>query len=274
METQNYHCFMTESMRDILNRVAAGELSPEEAQVLLGQAEAPEAASTSEPEAPAPDLVPLPVARIMIRATGVRLSVVGDPTVATAVADGSHRVTHEGETLVINSDLSQGNTASYTTDAPRSAFMNWLSTVNRAGSNLRVRVNPNLPLEILNIAGPLELAGTAAPLAIGVEAGSARLSAGSGPLNLSVAAGSADVDWLFTGESSVVTELGSAKVTVAPGSDAVVTADSSLGSAQIHTDGGILKASSAAGPQSVTVGAGAGKLTVTAKLGSADVRIG
>lgn len=256
---------MSESLKDILNRVASGELSPEQAQELLDQAQPTPAPAPAEP---APTL---PVSRIVVRSTGVRLSIVGDASVDTAVAEGPHKVTHDSDRLVINSDLSQPG--DYTNEAPRSAFMNWISTVNKAGSTLRVRVNPNLPIEVLAIAGPLEMSGTAGPAAVGVEAGSAKLSAGSGPLALSVASGSADVEWLFTGESSVTCELGSLKVTPLPGSDAVITVDASLGSAVIRSPQGIQKATSAGGPQSVTVGAGQGKLTVTAKLGSAEVRL-
>lgn len=260
---------MNESLRDILNRVASGEISPEEAQTLLGEpsSSAPE---TTDASASTSASQPQPVAKVVLRATGVRLSVVGDATVATAVAEGPHKVTHDGDRLVINSDLSQPG--DYTTEAPRSALMNWISTVNKAGSSLRVRVNPNLPLEVLTIAGALDLSGTAAPTAVGVEAGSARLTAGSGPLALSVASGSADIDWLFTGESAVTCELGSVKVKVLPGSDVVVTAEASLGSATITTESGVQRATSAGGPPSVTVGQGAGKLTVTAKLGAAEVR--
>lgn len=266
---------MTQSLRDILNRVATGELSPEEAQSQLAAAQAEHAEEPAPAEAPRPDLEPLVapsnISRIVVRATGVRLTIVGDASVDSAIADGPHKVTFENDRMVIGSDLSQPG--GYTGEAPRSAFMNWISTVNKAGSNLRVRVNPDLPLEVLNIAGSLDLSGTSGSAAIGVEAGSARLSRGSGPLALSVASGSADVEWMFTGDSSVVCELGSAKVTVLPGSDATVSVDATLGSAAIRTATGIQKASSAGGPLSTIVGEGTGKLTVTAKLGSAEVRV-
>lgn len=267
---------MSDDIRDILTKVANGELTPQEAEALLDSAKAraeqpaqqPTQQPTEGPAEPADDRQP--VRGLVVRGTGVRLTILADPTVATAVAEGPHRVEHSGERLIIHSDLSQGE---YTTEAPRSAFMNWVSTVNRAGSALRVRVNPQLPIEVLCIAGPLDLSGVRAVAAVGVEAGSAKLSGGSGPLALSVASGSADVDWQFTGQSTVNVELGSARVVVAPGTDAVVTAEASLGSAQIRTSGGVLKASAAGGPQSVVVGDGSGRLTVSAKLGSAEVRV-
>ncbi|MGV1005536.1 MAG: hypothetical protein ACOYEV_12400 [Candidatus Nanopelagicales bacterium] len=257
---------MTEDIRTILNRVAAGELSVEDAQALI---DAPVAADATPPAA---EIAESPVARVIIRSTGMRLTVVGDPAVDTAIADGPHRVTREGDQLLINSDLTGGDEGEYTNEAPRSAFMNWVSNMNKAGAHLRVRINPKLPLEILNIAGPLELSAVSAPTAVGVEAGSAKLTGGSGPLNLSVATGSANVEWLFTGESSVSAEIGSANVTLLPGSDVVVTAEASMGTAHIRTPQGVQKASGSQ-PQSATVGNGTGHLKVSAKLGSADVRV-
>lgn len=265
----------SQTLRDILNRVASGELSPEEAQTQLAAAQAEHSEGPAPAEAPRLDVQPLVapahVAKIVVRATGVRLTIVGDASVDTAIADGPHKVTFEDDRLVVSSDLSQQG--GYTGEAPRSAFMNWISTVNKAGSNLRVRVNPDLPLEVLNIAGSLDLSGTAGSTAVGVEAGSARLSHGSGPLALSVASGSTDVEWAFTGTSSVVCELGSARVTVLPGSDVTVSVDSTLGSASIRSATGTQKASTAGGPLSAVVGQGTGTLMVTAKLGSAEVRV-
>ena len=251
---------MTTDMRTILSRVASGDLTPEEAQTLLQAAAVPTAALP----------VPLPVRGLVIRASGVRLIVLADPTVATAVADGPHRVEHDGDRLVIQSDLSAGE---YQAEAPRSAFMTWIAAAGRAGSTLRVRVNPELPLEVLSVTGALEISGVRAPLAVGVEAGSARLSGGCGPVSLSVSTGSADVEWQFTGNSTVTAELGSAKVAVLPGSDVVVSAESSLGSAQIRTADGVRKAPPTGTAEGITIGSGSGSLKVTAKLGSVDVRI-
>lgn len=251
---------MTTDVRTILNRVAAGEISPEDAQALLNAA----------PVSSAPLPAPMTVRLVVIRASAVRLTVIADPSVDTAVADGPHRVEHSGDRLIIHSDLSQGQ---YTTETPRSAFMNWVNAGLRAGAALRVRVNPSLPLEVLNVAGSLELSGQQAPVLIGIEAGSAKISGGRGPLKLTVSTGSADVEWQFTGDSSVTAEMGSAQVAVLPGSDVLVTAESSAGSAQIRTPEGSHKAPGTGSTQAVTVGAGSGRLAVTAKLGSAAVRI-
>lgn len=257
---------MSDELRELLDKVARGEISPEEAQARLGQR--PTVATPPTPTPPPPPSQP--VARVSVRASAVRLIVTGDPTVDTAVADGPHRVEHVGDKLTIHSDLSAGQ---YQNEAPRSTFATWLGSVNRAGSTLRVRVNPDLPLEVLDIAGSLELSGMRAPASVGVEAGSAKLHDGTGPLTLSVASGSADVEWQFSGECSVSTDLGSARVHVLPGSDVSITAEATLGMATIRlADGAVLKASPAGNPP-VVVGTGAGRLAVTSRLGSLVVSV-
>ena len=170
----------------------------------------------------------------------------------------------------MHSDLRVGE---YEAEAPKSTFATWLSNVNRAGSTLRVRVNPHLPLDVLNVAGSLELAGMQAPTSVGVEAGSAKLHDGAGQLTLSVASGSADVEWQFHGESSVTTDLGSARLAALPGSDVQITAEATLGLATIRlADGTTIKAT-AEGHPSVRAGAGTGRLTASTRLGSLVVSV-
>ena len=265
---------MTDDMRDLLNRVAAGEISPEEAEAQLSAAGVGAPASeppTPEPAAATTPVVPTePVRRISVRANAVRLSIVGDPTVDTAVADGPHRVEHRGDTLTVHSDLTKGE---YESEVPRSPFASWLANMNRAGSALRVRVNPELPLEILTVAGTLELSDVNAAVKAGVEAGSAKLHGGSGPVSISVASGSLDIEWEFHGENNVTADLGSARVTVLPGSDVAVNADAMLGLATIRMpDGSVIKAAPEGHP-AVVAGAGTGRLGASARLGSLVVTV-
>ena len=218
---------MSDELRDLLNRVAAGEITPEDAASQL-QAARPtaEAAERRHPTASRDRPPAEPVRHITVRGSAVRLVIVGDPSVDTAIAEGPHRVSHVGDRLTVNSDLRVGE---YEVEAPKSTFATWLANMNRAGSTLRVRVNPDLPLEVLNVAGSLELSGMRASTAVGVEAGSAKLHDGAGPLTLSVASGSADVEWQFTGDCSVSTDLGSARLSLLPGSDVAIKAEATLG---------------------------------------------
>jgi len=259
---------MNAELRDLLNRVASGEISPEEAEILMNAAKADAATESHETtvEQPAPE----PVRRVSVRGSAVRLVIVADPSVDTAIAEGPHRVSHVGDRLTIHSDLRVGE---YEAEAPKSTFATWLSNVNRAGSTLRVRVNPDLPLDVLNVAGSLELSGMHSSTSVGVEAGSARLHDGAGQLTLSVASGSADVEWQFQGECSVSTDLGSARLTLLPGSDVQVKAEATLGLATIRlADGTTIKATPEGHPP-VTAGAGSGSLSATTRLGSLVVSV-
>jgi len=210
------------------------------------------------------------VRSVVIRASAVRLTVIADASVDTAIAEGPHRVEHDGDRLVIHSDLAQG---SYSAETPRSAFMNWVNAGLRAGATLRVRVNPNIPLEVLNVAGSLELSGHQAELSVGVEASAAKISGGRGPLKLSVSTGTADVEWQFIGESSITSDMGKLQVGVLPGSDVLVTVESSAGTAQIRSGQGKQKVPGTGSTSAVTVGSGVGRLAVSATLSTAAVRI-
>ncbi len=257
-------CHMSDELRDLLRRVAAGDLSPEEAEQAMAGATG---GTSPEPEAEAE---PEPVQRVAVRGSAVRLVVEADASVDTAVAEGPHRVSHVDGLLTVHSDLRVGG---YEAEAPKSTFASWLSNVNRAGSTLHVRVNPQLPLEVLNVAGSLELTGMRAATSVGVEAGSAKLRDGIGPLTLSVASGSADVEWQFTGDCSVSTDLGSARLTALPGSDVAITAHSTLGLATIRlADGTTIKATPDGHPP-VVAGQGNGKLQATSRLGSLVVSV-
>lgn len=251
---------MSEDLRAILEDVAAGRLSAEEASSAIRGLTADVATVADEQE----------VGRITIKAGAVRLTIIGDDSVAQAVADGPHTMRHEGDTLLIDTNTTEGE---YTAEAPRSAFITWVGQmINRVGASVRIRVNPDLPLQVLLVGGVLELSGVRAGASIGVEAGSAQVS-GSGPLLFDVASGSGRVDWTFTGQSRVRADMGSVGVTVRPDSDVVLTADSSLGQAVVRTHQGNETAPQGAATTPVTVGAGTGRLTVSARMGAAQVTI-
>jgi hypothetical protein len=249
---------MTDDMRSILDHVADGSLSPEEAERLLSESAAPDSAQAGGDAQSEQDSVDsAPAQRLLVKGSAVRLTIVADESVPDAVAVGPHRIERDGTTLRIVSDLSDDKDAP---QAPRSTFMRWLDAGGRAGSVLAVRVNPFLPLEVLAVAGSLEVTGVRAAVSVGIEAGSAKLGPGSGPLQLSVSSGSAEVDWLFVGSSRVDVELGSARINVLQGSDVTVSARTSAGAATITAADG-------------TDATATGALNARAQLGSVSVRL-
>lgn len=251
---------MTTDLRSILDRVASGEITPDEGQRLL-------AASGRTPTTAA---AAAPVERVALRVTGVKLTVLADPGVHTAVADGPHRVLHEGGTLVITSDLSTGD---YATETPWSAFRTWVNSGFRPAERIIVRVNPTLPLDVSLTAGSLRLSGQQAPVSVVVEAGATRLENGRGPLQVSTRTGSAEISWQFTGSSAIAVELGSAAIRLLPGSDATVTVDSSVGAASVSGPEGSRGSLPGGAIAPFAVGEGHGSLAVNARLGSVDVTV-
>lgn len=255
---------MSDEMRVVLEDVASGRISPEEASRRI--------AAMSQPPASEVVAADEPVKRIQVKAGAVRLTIVGDPAVAEAVADGPHTMRREGDLLLIDTNTTSGE-GDFSVEPPRSAFMTWLGQmVNRVGASVQVRVNPTLPIQVLLVGGALDLQGVGAGASVGVEAGSAQLS-GSGPLLLDVASGSGRVDWAFTGQSKVRADMGSVNVTVRPESNVTVTADTSLGQAIVKTHTGNLKAPQDGATPAVAVGSGEGHLTVSSRMGSAQVVI-
>lgn len=251
-------------MRALLEEVASGRISPDEAADQIAELQ------QSPPPVPIADE---PVRQIQVKAGAVRLTIVGDPTVAEAVAEGPHTMRREGDSLLIDTNTSSAN-GDFSVEPPRSAFMTWVGQmVNRVGASVQIRVNPDLPLQVLLVGGSLELLGVRAGASVGVEAGSAQLS-GYGPLLFDVASGSGKVDWTFTGQSKVRADMGSVSVVVRPESDVTVTADTSIGQAIVKSHTGNLKAPQDGSTPPVAVGQGTGQLTVSSRMGAAQVVIG
>lgn len=259
------------AMKDLLEQVAAGTMSPDEATARLNEMRADEA-HAAPGQAGQPPLEDL--RQIVVRGGAVRLTIIGDPNVAEAVAEGAHRMERRGDALIINSNVSQGE---YTTEAPRSGFMNFVSqVVDRVPAPLQpltIRVNPSLYLRVLVMGGTLDLSNVRVGAAIGIEAGTATITQGYGPLVLDVASGSAKVDWIFNGESKIKVDMGSVKVKVSPQSDVRVTAEATLGQAIVTSGASTLKSTNSTATPPLVVGAGAGTLHVVSRMGSADVAL-
>lgn len=251
---------MSDELKALLEDVATGKVPADEAAKRIEQLRAGGSVTVSEE----------PLRRIIIKAAAVRLSIHGDPGVAEAVAQGPHTMKRDGDALLVDTNTTAGD---YAVEPPRSAFMTWVGQmVDRVGATLDIRVNPDLPIQVLLVGGPLEVSGIRAGASVGVEAGSAHVS-GEGPLLLDVASGSGLVDWTFTGQSRVRVDMGSVTVTVRPDSDVVLTADTTLGQALVQTHEGNLKAPQDGTTPPVTVGNGSGALTVSSRMGAVKVTL-
>jgi hypothetical protein len=250
----------TSPLRDLLTQVAAGELDPGEAARLLD----------ADPAAPTLDQrddvrAEPPVSALAIHAGGVKLAVVADPTVDTAVADGPHALRREGSVLVLDAP---GEDGFRTTPPPR--FLGWVPTAwtGGRGQKVLVRVNPALPLTVEATACSVDVSGLRAALTLGGSASSVKVVDHVGALHGSLAMGSLSVVATVDAPSDLACELGSLDVRLLPGSDVTVTATCDLGEVKLPGSSGAEKA---AARQTYVAGAGTHPFTVAVRLGSASV---
>jgi hypothetical protein len=249
---------MEEQRRDVLERVARGELSPAEGAALLDEMESARGSALTA-EAP-PDRAAM--IRV-VREFGLA-EVIGDPGVREAVAEGPHVARREGDTLVI-----EGEDDSF--GMPGFAF-SWRGRHRpwrgrrwgfRDMAPLRVRVNPDLPLEVEAQAGSLRIRGVRAPIRAEVQAGRTEIEGFESPLDLTVQAGSVRARGrLDQGTSRIRCEAGNVRLHLEQGSSVRVHARTSWGRIRFNDD-------QADGPW--VIGAGAGTLDIDSSMGSVRV---
>ena len=268
-ETPTPGTAITDPLRDLLTRVAAGEGDPAEAARLLDE----------DPAAPTvdrtTDLTASPsgsVTAVMIKAGGVKLTIVADPTVDTLVADGPHALRQDGPTLVLEAPGADGWK---TQAAPK--YLGWVPNVvwtAGRGEKVHVRVNPALPLTVDATASAVEIVGTRAALTLGGSASSVKVRDHVGSIHGTMSMGSAAVVGTITGPSDLTCELGSIDLRLERGSDVSVTAFAEMGSVKVAREDA--KPSSYASydgtaSQNVTVGSGTHPFGITVRMGSASI---
>lgn len=270
---------MDDDKREILEKVAAGELDPAEAARLLDEQMD---AKIVEPEEPAEPQVGDPlegttlpsvaeIGRLLIRATSRRVRVLGDSSVATVAIEGPHTVRRDGSTLVVT-----GETELVPTD---NAFMllaggRWREVADRfqhsfpQNLELTVRVRPDLAVGVEVIAGSLQVEGARALDHVRVTAGSLRVSGAHSPMDVLVQAGSAQVNTVQTyGQSRLRCESGSLVLTLEEGSDARVRSDVQLGRISVEPE-----QRSRNRHRDIVVGLGGAEIDVEVVMGSMTLR--
>ena len=231
--------------REILSRVAAGTISPEEAAAQLeGLA-----------QEPSPDAIQ----RVRIERQFGSVDIVGDPAVRDAVAEGPHRARIHGDAMVIESEPDDG----------AGGFAFGLPFGRRFGMDrLLVRMNPQLALDLELQAGNCRVRGVTGPIKAEVQAGSATIDGFVSPLELSVQAGSVRATGrLRSGESTISCEAGSVALHLERGSSVRITADSALGKVSLPGGDGAKGRSS----REAIVGEGDASLRIDTSMGSVTV---
>ena len=264
----------TDPLRDLLARVAAGEVGPDEAARLLDEdPTAPTHDRASVADLPAAPAAPAGgVTAVLIKAGGVKLTVVADPTVDTLVADGPHALRQDGPTLVLEAPGLDG----WKTQPPPK-YLGWVPhviwTAGR-GEKVHVRVNPSLPLTVDATASAVEIMGTRSSLTLGGSASSVKVRDHVGSVHGTMSMGSAAIVGSITGPSDLTCELGSLDVRLERGSDVAVTASAEMGSLKIARDDGrpdSFASYDGASSQHVTAGPGTHPFGITVRMGSASI---
>lgn len=244
---------MKDLQREILTQVAAGQISAEEAATRLEALDQGAPAAAQAPAAPAGREV-----RVVSQFGAA--DVIGDPTVAFAVADGPHKARQDGDTMVIEHEPIE--------DAGSFIFGDRGATWR--GRRLVVRMNPDLALAASVQAGNVRVDGVHGPITAEVQAGNCSLSDFRGPLNLSVQAGNVSANGrLSSGTSRIRCEMGAVKIGLDRASSVRISARTTMG--RLSLDTGAERSTSTAGMREVTIGAGAATLDVECTMGNVKV---
>jgi len=259
---------MTTDRRRILEQVAAGEISPEDADDLLrGVAEAPPRDMPS-------------VTKVVIRAGAGAMEIVGDASVAQADVEGQHQVSIEGDTLVIRGQLDDQIPGSFafTFKGSRRRLRvghDGVTIGRKHYSALRVRMNPSLQLDAELDAGPLSITGIKAPVRARLAAGPMTIEGFEGPLDLSVNAGAIRaVGILTTGDSRIRSDAGAVRVRLHPSSDVHVKAHAALGKVSLFAADDDDRRFGTDRRNEATLGSGNATLRVDTAMGSVNVSVG
>jgi SHOCT-like protein len=246
---------MNDQRREILNQVASGRITAEEGAARLEALESEAAAKEAIPtQAAAPSAG---IRQVTVNSRFGNTEIVGDPTVATAVADGPHRARQDGDAMVIDQSLLSGETT----------FEFNRSRISIPGFNTRdkliVRMNPALALRMRVQAGNVTIRGVRGAITSDVQAGNCIVDGFAGPVNLMVSAGNLEASGRLDGGSSAIRcQMGEVKVNLDRTSNVRIAAHTTMGKVDIE------------GVRDHVVGTGAGTLDISCTMGDVTVSVG
>lgn len=262
---------MKDIRREILSQVAAGTISAQEGAARLDSLESPPPAT--EPQAiPSP---PHPQAGDAVRQVKVisqlgSAEIVGDPSVAFAVADGPHQARQEGDVMVIeHAGFDDNNNFAFGRGhgSERRIVIDGFDIQRR---KLTVRMNPDLALIASVQAGNVRVDGVHGPITGDVQAGHFRIQDFRSPLDLGVQAGNITASGrLDSGVSKVRCEMGSVRIDLEKGSSVRISARTTLG--KIAIDGPATERASVGPGKDITIGPGAATLDIECTMGNVKV---
>lgn len=143
----------------------------------------------------------------------------------------------------------------------------------RRSPALKVRVNPNLPLEAGIKAGAMSITGVAAPITAEADAASLQIKGFTGPLDAKVNAGKLEATGLIDeGTSRIECNAGKVDLRLDSGSSVKITARAEL--SRVNLPGAETRSGGLLGSEhEATVGGGAATLSIEVNVGSATVAL-
>ena len=257
---------MPPDRRDILEQVARGELTPEEADELLRRVE-DDAIAAPEPTAS--------VSRIKVAYGFGAVVVVGDPDVADAEVEGLHTAYVEGDTLVIRGEADSDTPGGFAFNLGRRKVRIHSGIHAPEGKvSLRIRMNPRLALEVKIDAGPVSISGVHGPIRARTAAGPITIEDFVDTLDAAVNAGAVRaIGKISGGESRIRSDAGAVRVELDPSSSVQIFGDAALG--KVVLPGADEPERRRFGSRkSATIGAGEGTLRIETAMGSIHVTTG
>jgi hypothetical protein len=274
---------MSSDLDAILRRVAAGELTPEEALPLIDAAQASQGSGAPEwgtpsggsarpggPESETTDPArEAPARAVRISVSYRSVDVVADPSVNQVAVSGSHVIHRDGDTLVVESNQfhgftefehGRGDSGGAWSFLPRSTA--WARAVK--GDHLTVRVNPNLPITIDSAGAGLRVSGFEAGARIRVVAASLKLERMRGSLELDALTSGVKGTAAVTGDSRISAESSSVKLLLLRGSDVRVSGGGNRWGKVVLPG----QPDQRSAKQESVLGAGTGRLTVEGVMSS------
>jgi len=248
--------------REILSHVASGEITASEGAARLEALEVTAAKPEVRQRPSAPAFQPVPYTR-QVRVTSQfgSAEIVGDPTVAFAVAEGPHVARQEGDTLVIEHSMLGGG---FSFSPRRRAVINGVDVQRNP---LTVRMNPDLALFTKVRAGDVRIEGVHGPISGSVQAGNCVVRDFRAPLDLAVQAGELTaIGRLDSGSSKLRCQMGEMNITLQKGSSVRIKARAHLG--DVHIDGELRDKFAGWSGSEVVIGAGAATLEAECTMGT------
>lgn len=279
--------------RQVLEAVARGDLTPEEAAERLGAAGGEPRPRVEirrieldgeEPDPSEEDhsSVDQGVSEVKVSAALGTVRVTGDPSIAGVSVDGPHVLRQEDGVLIVESEPMATVDDDEDDDALHAGRHNVAFSFVRLGqrrhvrvrdprhSVTEVRVNPDLPVSVDVSAGTARVSHLAALLSLDVSAGSCKVTDHAGPVQGSVAAGSLSVRGRLTGASDLSCEAGALSLALEPGSDVTVEVDVNLGNVKVKGPGAVEGTGTR---RRLVVGEGAGRLDVSGNMSSVKIEV-